>query len=266
MGKHTKHLVSFWLIGLLGLGVLGTLSLGGAKARAASDALAAKGARAAIDLDKDPHLVGWWKLDEASGKTAADSSGHGHNGTLVGGLSFDKDSVRGKFGKALKLDGRDDCIVIEGFKGITGTGARTCAAWIKTKKPRGEIFVWGVDDPGKRWTFIIVDSGIFVTPKGGYLYTKSPVDDRAWHHVAAVMEGGEEPNLTNNVKLYKDGVLQEIHDIGLLDLYPINTGAGMDVRIGRGLAGLLDDVRLYDRALSAEEIRMLALPPSKRTR
>ncbi|HEC03530.1 MAG TPA: hypothetical protein ENI81_08335, partial [Phycisphaerales bacterium] len=33
-------------------------------------------------LDKDPHLVGWWKLDETSGKTAADSSGHKRKGTL----------------------------------------------------------------------------------------------------------------------------------------------------------------------------------------
>ena len=41
-------------------------------------------------LDTDPNLAGWWKFDEASGKTASDSSKHGRTGTLKEGLSFDK--------------------------------------------------------------------------------------------------------------------------------------------------------------------------------
>jgi hypothetical protein len=42
-----------------------------------------------VSLDSDPHLLGWWKFDETAGKRAADSSKHGHDGTLEGGLSFD---------------------------------------------------------------------------------------------------------------------------------------------------------------------------------
>jgi len=59
------------------------------------------------------------------------------------------------------------------------------------------------------------------------------------------------------VGLYLDGEPAEIHDIGLLDLWPIQTGQDLDVRIGRGLKGSLDDLRIYDRPLSDEEVKAL---------
>jgi hypothetical protein len=71
------------------------------------------------------------------------------------------------------------------------------------------------------------------------------------------VEEAELPNLYDDVKLYKDGVLAEIHDIGLLDLWPIDTGKDLDVTIGDGLKGSIDDVRLYDRALSEDEINAI---------
>ncbi|MDH4241755.1 MAG: LamG domain-containing protein, partial [Phycisphaerae bacterium] len=74
-----------------------------------------------ITLDTEPNLAGWWKFDEVSGTTAADSSRHGRKGTLKGNFSFDKASVAGRTGKALKLDGEDNIIEINGYKGIAGT-------------------------------------------------------------------------------------------------------------------------------------------------
>ncbi|MFC1635325.1 hypothetical protein ACFL5Z_10830, partial [Planctomycetota bacterium] len=56
---------------------------------------------------------------------------------------------------------------------------------------------------------------------------------------------------------YKDGQPAEIHDIGLLDLWPVDTGKDIDVRIGRQFIGILDDVRIYDRALSDDEIKAI---------
>ncbi|MBE3123985.1 MAG: LamG domain-containing protein [Planctomycetes bacterium] len=208
-------------------------------------------------LDTDAHLVGWWKFDEASGATAADSSKQGRNGTLQGGLSFDRDSAPGRTGKALKFDGKDGFIQITGYKGIGGTGPRTLAAWIKTKTSSGEILSWGAGDFGKMWTFGFVRGRVGVTPRGGYLYMNDTSADDAWHHVAVVVEESKTPNLHDNVKLYRDGEPAKIHDIGLLDLWPIDTGNEQDVRIGRKYNGLIDEVRLYDRALSEDEIRAL---------
>ena len=82
--------------------------------------------------------------------------------------------------------------------------------------------------------------------------------------VAVVVEKADLPNLHDHVKLYLDGAPAEIHDIGLLDLWPIETGKELDVRIGRGFQGLIDEVRLYDRALSREEIKTLFVSQRKR--
>jgi hypothetical protein len=209
-----------------------------------------------VSLDTDPNLVGWWKFDDISGTTAADSSRHKRNGQLKGGLSFKENSVTGRIGKALKLDGEDDYVQITGYKGVTGTGPRTVSAWIKTTSPRSEFISWGLDDFGQMFIFGII-RGQGMTPNGGYLYGKSKVHDDEWHHVVVVMDDVELPNLQNDVRLYEDGERAEIHDIGLLDLWPINTGSKLDVSIGRRLNGLIDDVRIYDRPLSEDEVRTL---------
>jgi len=193
-------------------------------------------------LDTDPNLAGWWKFDEASGKTAPDSSKHGRNGTLKEELSFDKDSARGRTGKALEFDD-NGYVEITKYKGVTGTRARTVAAWIKTDNDGGEIISWGEDDFGKMFTFCFVRG--------------EQTDDGDWHHIVVVVKEAELPNLHDDVVLYRDGTIAEVHDIGLLDLWPIDTGSDLDVRIGRGFEGLIDDVRIYNRVLSDEEVMAL---------
>ena len=210
-------------------------------------------------LDADPHLAAWWTFDDASGTTAADSSKHGRAGTLQGGLSFDKHSVPGRIGKALSLDGKGFVEVV-GYKGVTGTAPRTVAAWVKTKAANGRIVAWGHEDFGKMWTFGFIRGRMGVAPKGGYLYMNPAINNDAWHHVAAVMVEAKLPNLHDHVRLYLDGEPAPIHDIGLLDLWPIDTGSDRDVRIGKGFSGLVDDMRIYDRALSGEEVKALFAP------
>ena len=157
----------------------------------------------AVSLDTDPHLVAWWKFDEAIGKRTADSSKKGHDGVLEGGASLDTASAPGRIGTALKLDGKDAYLRVPGFKGVTGTGPRTLAVWIKTATAGGEIVSWGLDDHGQMWTFGHIRGRIGVTPKGGYLYMKAGTDDDAWHHVAVVVREASPPNLHDDVKLYR---------------------------------------------------------------
>jgi len=208
-------------------------------------------------LDTDPNLVGWWKFDEAAGATAADSSGNKRDGALTGDFSFDKSSVAGKVDKAIRFDGKETRIEIKEYKGVTGTRPRTVAAWMKTTASRGEIVSWGMKDFGQMFIFGHIRGRIGITPSGGYFYMNPETDDDEWHHVAVVVQDVELPNLHDDVKLYLDGVTAEIHDIGLLDLWPLQTGSELDVRIGRGFNGLLDDLRLYDRALVEAEIKAL---------
>jgi hypothetical protein len=202
-------------------------------------------------------LAAWWKFDETSGKTAQDSSGNGRNGTLAGELSFNSASAEGRVGNALKLESKSDLVQVNGYKGIIGTHPRTAAAWIKTEHNDGRILAWGREDGGEMFIFGFIRDSVGVTPKGGYLYMNQRANDNKWHHVAAVVEKADLPNLHDDVKIYLDGEEAEIDDIGILDLWPIDTVSDQDVTIGKGFRGLLDDVRIYDRPLSEVEIELL---------
>ncbi len=211
----------------------------------------------AADLNADPHLEGWWSFDEASGTTAADSSKNQRAGNLVGGMAFDTNSVAGRIGKALSLDGDKGVVKITGYKGVVGTGPRSLAVWIKTKSPQGEVVAWGKKDFGRMWKLCFYRKHIGANPEGGYFYMGADVHDNEWHHVAVVVREAELPNLHDDVTLYLNGEIAEIDNIGLLDLWPIETEAGQDVTIGAGFKGAVDELRIYDRALSEEEVAAL---------
>ncbi len=208
-------------------------------------------------LDTDPNLAGWWKFDETSGKTAADSSKHNRKGTLKEGISFEQDSTSGRISKALQFGRGDGYVQITKYKGVTGTRPRTVAVWCRTKETKGDIISWGFDDFGKMFIFGFIRGRVGIRPNGGYLYINEETNDDKWHHLAAVVEEAELPNLHDDVKLYLDGEPAEIHDIGLLDLWPIDTGSDLDITIGDGFKGIIDDVRIYDRPLSENEINAL---------
>ncbi|MBN1846627.1 MAG: lamin tail domain-containing protein [Sedimentisphaerales bacterium] len=176
----------------------------------------------------------------------------------------------GKHDGALELDGRDDFMEVAGWKGITGSQSRTVAAWIQTTKT-GEIISWGdTSGPGRKWWLSVQDEDAVGSLKLGVWYGSiigtTNIRDGQWHHVAAVLEDDGTANV-DEVRLYVDGTLEEISNV-----YPqaIDTAAGTNVLLGTSelawqFAGLLDDVCLYDLALSSEEIAALAalaVPPA----
>jgi len=210
----------------------------------------------AVVLDEDPALVGWWKFEETVGTTAADSSPAKHNGTLSDGLTFKAASVEGKVGKGLLL-AADQYVEIKGYKGVTGTKPRSVAAWFKTAKRQGDIAVWGARDSGKQFRFGHIRGRLGITPFGGYYYMKEYTNDDKWHHIVLVITESELPNLHDNVRIFFDGKIAEVDDIGLLDLLPIETAEEADVRLGTGFEGVLDDVRIYSRALTLDEAKAI---------
>lgn len=218
--------------------------------------LAGKG----LNLEADSHLAGWWKFDETSGVRAADSAPPGHAGTLEGGLSFDTRSTQGRIGQAIQLEGNNEVIRVTGYKGVIGTGPRTVALWVKTRESSGDLITWGANEAGKMFILGHIRGRIGVTPKSGYLYMNADLNDNAWHHVAVVIQEGSPPNLHDHVQLFKDGEPIEPDGIGLLDMLPFETGSELDVCIGRKFKGAIDDLRIYDRALTEEEICALAKP------
>lgn len=198
--------------------------------------------------------IAHWRFNEHSGGEVRDAAS-GHHGILV---NMDAASrVQGTEGYALKFDGIDDYVEIPGFKGITGQASRTCVAWVKTTDVTKDFLSWGEDSTGGRWVVRINDNGeLRAQVLGGYIIGTTKINDGAWHHIAVVLENDGSPQISN-ARLYVDG-RRETRTTS--SNCAVNTGSLDDVRIGlfsvsqRYFRGQIDDVRIYDRALSDDEI------------
>jgi len=126
--------------------------------------------------------------------------------------------------------------------------------------------VWGQLSNGNKWTIRTNDGGeLRVEVAGGFHYGTTVLTDDEWHHVAVVLEDDGSPDVQETL-LYVDGVSETT---GASADEPINTIADFDLHIGfdpmpggenRSFLGLMDDVRIYDQALSQEQIAKLAQP------
>ncbi len=204
--------------------------------------------------------VAHWKLDEAGGPTAYDSAGT-NDGTLIASPVWTAGQIDG----ALELDG-DDYVEMDvtNYKGVLGTQSRTCAAWIKTTET-GAIISWGDSDIGGGWWLFRIEGAgrLRLQSQGGFIVGSTDLRDNNWHHVIALLDSDGTPD-NNEVKLYVDG-FEEIYSE--ITSQPIDTASHSNVTIGASCLhdgtvvvpfnGLIDDVRIYDRALCTEEVKQL---------
>ncbi|UCC99979.1 MAG: discoidin domain-containing protein [Phycisphaerales bacterium] len=205
----------------------------------------------------DPGTAGLQAHYEFEGNTN-DSSGNARHGTAMGNPTF----VAGKIGQATQLRGID-YVVITGYKGILGASAFSISAWIKTALPeQQQIILYGTDAGGQRCEFRIHQTGRIRMGNGaGQVENLAAVSDGGWHHVVVTINENS-TNSSSDVRIYVDGQ-DDTRESTDPDVF--NILADWDVTIGyrptrsdRGFLGELDDVRIYDRALSPEEAAWLA--------
>jgi hypothetical protein len=201
----------------------------------------------------DPDLAAYWKFDDGSGTTAFDSSGNGNNGILVG----DPQWVAGKFGGALEFNG-DDYVNCGDGPSLQIQDQITITFWFKVDafSNTWEAFLAKSDSAYRasrsNGTGNATHFGAGGTSVGGgnsYFDGTIIVTGGQWHHYAATYDG-------TAGKIYIDGVLDVTSpgtgQISLTssDLYiGENSGA-----TGRFLHGIMDEVRIYSRALTDTEI------------
>jgi hypothetical protein len=211
-----------------------------------------------VSCDFAPYsnLVAWWKLDETTGASAADSTGT-NTATLAGGTL---PGEAGRHGGAMLFDGTDDTVTASGYKGISGTASRTITAWIKSTASGTNMGIvsWGGSGSGKKMVLrtLAGSNALRIEVEGGSRTGSSDIIDGKWHFVVMTLAtGGGSPNITD-AKLYVDGVEEVSYtDVG----QAVNTGSASDVVIGNSLSssyfdGSIDDVRIYDKALSDAEV------------
>jgi len=221
--------------------------------------------------------VTWLPFDESSGSTASDALGR-----PIGTLSNFTGTpwVAGKLGNALSFDGVNDGVVLTGNKGITGTAARTVAFFlnanaIQTANIRPTMVSWGSgitpEVAGGRFDLNLNHSGGYVlraevTGAGVNFTTPARGDLRGagWVHCAVVVPAGA---TVSQIKGYLDGQpATATLEPSAAGATLVNTASLHDIAIGRTAQssqqrttnGLIDDVRIYPRALSAAEIAALA--------
>jgi len=197
-------------------------------------------------------LVGHWKLDG----DALDSSGYGNDGVVMG----DPQWVEGIVDGAIELDGDGDFVDCGNSPVLAITGDITVACWIKVNQftTSWQAIVttgdssWRVHRSGGTNNIAFGSNGL--TP-GGDLTGSTDVSTGAWFHVAAVYNGAQK-------LLYIDGALDASADTtGNINAstYNVNIGENNE-QTGRFFDGLIDDVRIYNQALSAAEISEIVSP------
>jgi hypothetical protein len=222
----------------------------------------------------DEGLVAYWPLDEGAGDTTSDVSGNGSDGTLNGGPTW----TEGKLGGALDFDGNDDYVdcgnpTILDFS----TNDFTISAWAKTTDPGGDFLVYskggdsggGIryelmfrDNSGGDARILVDDDNDKYDPDTG----DKQLSDGQWHHLVAMRRNGTE------LRMYVDGV----EDQGLTGHGESTIPADYDLsgtsqhnahiaanyhhgnnEVQKFFSGLIDDVAIWNRAITEEEIAFL---------
>jgi hypothetical protein len=220
-------------------------------------------------------LVGLWSFNGSDmvGTTALDRSGQGTNGTLTGGARVDA----GKVGQGVRLDGVDDRVVIPHSSAIAGgTGSQTFSMWayIDSFPDASSVTLMSkmyslASSEISYSMFIGADTAFYFQTTNGanfklYTAATTPFTAREWHHIAFQHTWGSGASS----KLYVDGALVNgSWTTGTGD--DTYTDQSVGIELGRlnhsntlyehWLKGVVDEFRIYNRMLTAAEIRSLYL-------
>jgi hypothetical protein len=196
----------------------------------------------------DPDLVGWWTFDEGGATKALDFSGHGNDGTYGGGVTL----VDGVVGYAVKLSA--GYIAIDGIvDDLKGTNL-TLSAWIKsTQTGEGNVFAANDSDSGHPLMFGIDGGGTYVNDGSDTNFARPLVNDDQWHLITYVRNGSAGA-------VYVDGVQVGVYSatFSLDSVTRWSVGQEWDGSSPSDFySGLVDDVRVYSKALTPDEVQAL---------
>ncbi len=221
-------------------------------------------------------LVSYWTFDDKdiAGNTVNDVWGK-NNGTIIG----DPKVVAGKVGDALEFDGTDDYVDLTNLGNFgSDVGSSTFEAWVKTDFKQDWTTLFKVLDEGCSMAWAIdvnrsAKAGFPLAQDVVHYYVRQKavagcidiaveiefaLSDGNWHHIVYAIEDAGE----HKVSIYMDGEPQEIIvgkeaklDNFIPFVQPVYIGAANNRgNVERHFPGLIDEVRIYDRPLTADEV------------
>jgi len=210
-----------------------------------------------------PGLQAHWKFDEASGSMANDSSGNSRHATLANGAIF----APGRFGNGLELDGVNDTASFSSM----ALNQLTVTAWIRADTQGDSTTPRVLAMPGynirvrrdtSSTTNCIAMESQRSTTSGEWRSPGDVVADGAWFHISVAYDSA---STANAPVFYVNGVLQGTTS----RTTPVGTQAsnagtgyiGNAAALDRSWDGRIDDVRIYNRLLSASEVQQISAGP-----
>jgi hypothetical protein len=208
----------------------------------------------------DQDLIAHWKLDDEPGSSVALDSA----GTNDGDLNGDPTWTAGRIEGALNFDGDGDYVSLDSISALAGDNF-TVQAWVNVDESAG---VWNpvmmqhnLSNDGCYFYVSNDRPSFYIVDGSGFAQAASPevVNSGQWYHVAATNDG-------SNLKLYVDGRLTDSASSAGLTGVSYNAYIGCEPVSLLYYTGLIDDVRVYDRALSSSEFRGIADPMGRWSR
>jgi hypothetical protein len=218
-------------------------------------------------------LVGYWPFDgpDISGTTATDRSGQGNNGTLTGANGVPTRAI-GKLGQALSFDGVDDYVEMtnESSFDFERTQPLTISAWIYPDSTSEGSIVSKMNDaspylgyelrPSTSCTPICLRFNLVNTwPTNRItIENNTALALNQWYHVAATYDGSSS---ANGARIFINGLPDAVTVGGdsltasVLNNETVKIGIRTNATVG--FSRTIDDVRIYNRALSAQEVQAL---------
>ena len=204
-------------------------------------------------VNTDETLILYFSFDELDDGMAVDHSQYGNNGVLNG----DPQLADGKFGKAMKFNGTTDWVEVPHDDILTVETSVTVMAWINAERHMGPN--------NQRWQGILAKGNSprsysfytespsecmhFVAGGGSVCTTKIPLNE--WQHVVAQLDSGTHRYWLNGENIYESG--GKSASPGAADTSNVFVGTTAE-GANRRFLGLIDEVRIWNRALSEEEV------------
>ncbi|NKB35815.1 MAG: DNRLRE domain-containing protein [Gammaproteobacteria bacterium] len=197
--------------------------------------------------------IAHWNLDEGSGTTATDSEG-GHDGTLTNGPNW---TSSGQVDGAVDFDGSNDRIIVPHSTELSISDAITISAWVNNQDSSlsSSYRIVSKEQSGQNDGYWMALSGstLYLGIGGNFFSASTSVSANQWHHLTATFD-----DAANTVALYVDGIVVSTSSTSAtMNTNTAQLEIGNNWESSKLWNGLLDDVRIYNRALDGSEISAL---------